>query len=77
MDYKMLGYEIVRQAIDDYRMLREMKRTRYATIAGGIISKREIESFLCSKWCEVLLSDFGMSGRDILKVLKAEDVREV
>lgn len=61
MNYKLLSFAIIDQAIQDYRKLK----------ASGL-STLELENFFKSEWCDWLLLNVRLSGVDILARLESE-----
>jgi hypothetical protein len=57
--WNWLGFAIITQAVEDYK---EYKRNGYPT--------DEIEEFLLSEWCNVLLENMKLTGEDILRFLQ-------
>lgn len=61
MGYKLLAYAIIKQAVRDYRERKEEGR-----------SVSHISKFFNSDWCDFLLQNMHINGKDILKHLKSE-----
>lgn len=61
MEYKQLAFAIILQAIDDYRENKEWNRPN-----------DEVEEFFESKWCNALLQNLKLTGKDILEHLRKE-----
>lgn len=59
MNYRILAFAIIKQAIEDYEIRR----------AGGA-STVALENFFLSDWCDFLLSHIELTGADILAYLK-------
>ena len=59
---------IIERAIDDYKIIVKKTGDRYIT-GNGCYNIPEIEKFFKSEYCTMLLSDVGITGRDILKEL--------
>ena len=59
---------IIEKAIDDYKRMVKKSGDRYIT-GNGCYNILEIEKFFKSEYCTMLLSDVGITGRDILKEL--------
>ena len=59
---------IIEQAIDDYKRIVKKTGDRYIT-GNRCYNILEIEEFFKSEYCTMLLSDVGITGRDILKEL--------
>lgn len=60
-NYKGLAFAIILQAVEDYRLPKEF---------GCDTSK--IEEFFKSDWCDQLLLNLKLTGKDILTVLESE-----
>ena len=71
-EYKELAFAIIINAIDDYRFLKEIGASKVDLIDEGVISKEEIEDFFHSDWCDFLLSNMNLTGKDILRYLDRE-----
>ena len=71
-EYKDLAFEIIIKAIDDYRFLKELGVSKFDFLDEGVISKKEIEDFFRSNWCNFLLSTMDLTGEDILRYLNRE-----
>lgn len=68
-EYKELAFAIIINAIDDYRFLKEIGASKVDLIDEGVISKEEIEDFFHSDWCDFLLLNMNLTGKDILRYL--------
>ena len=60
MSYQELAYAVVEQAVEDYKEKKAL---------GEDVS--EIEEFLKSKWCDLLLTNTPFSGKGILEALES------
>ena len=69
---KELAFGIVEQAVSDYKLLLESGVDRLNLLDEGCISKAEIESFFHSEWCDFLLQNMKITGKDILIYLNRE-----
>ena len=67
-----LGLAIIKRAVKDYKLLKERGVDVLYFKIGGTISKKEIESFFRSEWCDILLSNMKVTGEDILDYLNRE-----
>ena len=67
-----LGLAIIEGAIKDYKLLKELGVDKLHFKEGGTISKKEIESFFRSEWCDILLLNLKVTGEDILYYLNRE-----
>lgn len=65
--YNDLALEIVTQAVEDYKYLRRLD-IQCDRIEG--ICQSELEDFFNSPWCEFLLQNIQITGKDILKWIK-------
>lgn len=61
MEYKSLAFAIILQAIDDFRENKEWNRPN-----------DEVEEFFESEWCDALLRNIKLTGKDILHHLRNE-----
>ena len=68
-EYKELAFEVIIRAIDDYRFLKELGVSKFDFLDEGVISKKEIEDFFRSEWCDFLLQNMNLTGEDILRYL--------
>lgn len=64
-----LAFSIVLQAIDDYRLMKHLGIVKMKDEDGQVISKKEIAEFFNSDWCDSLLGDMNVTGKDILRIL--------
>lgn len=69
---KELAFDIVEQAVSDYKLLLESGMDSLNLLDEGCISKAEIESFFHSEWCDILLLNLKVTGEDILYYLNRE-----
>lgn len=65
--YEDLALAIVRQAVEDYRELEKVDS--YSDNDTSKQEMRDIVKFLDGEWCDRLLYDFPMSGKEIIKEL--------
>jgi hypothetical protein len=63
MDYKGLAIAIIVQAVEDYRFAKEFHMEA---------ELEEVEGFFNSDWCDQLLFNMRLTGRDILAFLERE-----
>lgn len=70
--FKDLAFTIIEKAVNDYKLLKNLGVNRIATEHEGVISKREIERFFHSAWCDFLLLNMNFTGEDILRYLNKE-----
>lgn len=59
MNYRILAFAIVKQAILDYETRKAENK-----------STEEIEAFFLSEWCDYLLTNLKLTGAEILAYLK-------
>ena len=64
-EWRELRNAIIMRAIDDYQMLAD-SRIR----PNSICNYKEIEVFIMSDWCDLLLSEKGVSSRELLDILR-------
>ena len=69
--YKQLAIAIILRSVEDYQYLNRINETRYHYDEGGTISKSEIRKFLLSEYCDFLLQNMAITGKDILKYLES------
>lgn len=69
----ILPYQILKQAIDDYKNLKAMDLTWYRDMAS-FYSIKDIETFFKGKWSTRLLEMIGsnLTGEDILRRLQSQ-----
>ena len=67
-----LAFNIVEQAVIDYKLLLKYGVDRLNLIDEGYITKAEIEDFFRSEWCDFLLCNMKLTGEDILRYLNRE-----
>ena len=67
--YEDLALAVVQQAVEDYREL--SKVDSYSDNDTSKQEMRDIVDFLNGKWCDRLLYDFPMDGKEIVKVLES------
>ena len=70
--FKEIAFSIIEQAIDDYKRLKRLDIDCLVIDKERPISKREIENFFHSEWCDFLLSTIDLTGEDILRYLNRE-----
>lgn len=70
--YNDLVLSIIEKAVNDYRLLKEIGAKKIYLLDEGTISKKELEDFFCSDWCDFLLSNMDLTGKDILRYLNRE-----
>ena len=71
-NFKELGFSIILEAINDYRLLKEIGASEINLIDEGIINMNELENFFQSDWCDFLLSNLNITGNDILDYFNRE-----
>lgn len=64
-----LAFNIVEQAVIDYKLLLKYGVDRLNLLDEGCITKAEIEDFFRSEWCDFLLQNMKLTGEDILRYL--------
>ena len=69
---KDLAFYIIIQAIEDYRILQRHGVDKLIKNKQKKLDKREIEDFFRSDWCDFLLSNMNLTGKDILEYLDRE-----
>lgn len=72
MIFDELAFSIVERAVDDYKLLKRLKLEKLDFYDEGSISKRELEKFFRSEWCDFLLGNMRITGKDILRFLNRE-----
>lgn len=70
-DFNDLALSIIEMAVEDYKLLKEMGANRLYT-DKCVITKKELEQFFNSKWCDYLLKNMDLTGKDILRHLNRE-----
>ena len=69
--YKQLACAIILRCIEDYKLLNEKNLDSY--VSDNIsIGKEEIRAFLQSPYCDFLLQNMNLTGKDILDYLDGE-----
>lgn len=63
MNYKGLAFAIILQAVEDYRFCKEFHMEE---------ELKEVEEFFKSEWCNQLLLNMKLTGKDILTFLESE-----
>jgi hypothetical protein len=61
MNYNILAMGIILQAMEDYRTAKKEQK-----------STLELENFFMGEWCEFLLCNMKITGKDILTFLERE-----
>lgn len=70
--YNDITSSVIMRAIDDYKLLKQVGAS-YVIVDGGYrLYKSEIENFFNSEWCDFLLSNMNLTGKDILEYLDRE-----
>lgn len=70
-DFNDLALSIIELAVEDYKLLKEKKAYRLL-VDDYVIRKKDLERFFNSKWCDYLLSNMDLTGKDILRHLNRE-----
>lgn len=69
--YKQLACAIILRCIEDYKLLKKKNLASY--VSDEItIGKEEIRAFLQSPYCDFLLQNMNLTGKDILDYLDGE-----
>lgn len=70
--FQALSYQIIKQAIDDYKMLIDKGISKDLEHGAGVYSIIEIEEFFKSNWCNNLLNTIGadINGKQLLSNIK-------
>ena len=64
-------FNVARRCIEDYKLLKEKNLASY--VSNEIpIGKEEIRAFLQSQYCDFLLQNMNLTGKDILDYLDRE-----
>lgn len=69
MNFNILAFSIIEKAVNDYKLLLELNTEEINFCNAGKISKVEIEEFFHSEWCDFLLQNMKITGKDILRYL--------
>ena len=72
MIFDDLAFSIVERAVYDYKLLKSLNVEKLESYDEGSISKRELEKFFRSEWCDYLLQNMKLTGEDILDYLNRE-----
>lgn len=67
--FNALAMAIIGQGIKDYLRLKKAGVEEIVCDDRATVSKREVEKFFRSEWCDVLLNDMKLTGEDILRYL--------
>lgn len=71
-NYRDFMFAIIEEAVEDYKFLKENDLDEIELYDRSRISKREIEKFFRSEWCDLLLASMKFTGEDILRYLNRE-----
>ena len=71
-NYNRLALAILIAAVEDYKFLKELGEETYYLDDDVRIGKKEIRKFFLSNWCDDLLQNMSLTGRDILTYLESE-----
>ena len=71
-NFNTLAFATILQAIHDYELLRDLDTTELTMDDRDTISKCELEEFFNSEWCDWLLQNMSLTGKDILSYLEKE-----
>ena len=71
-NFKELALSIIEKAVTDYKLLLELNVKEIDFFDEGRISKIELEEFFRSEWCDFLLGNMRITGKDILRFLNRE-----
>jgi hypothetical protein len=71
--YNELAIEILLRAIEDYKLLKKYGFDKILTDDKCWISKKELETFFNSNWCNFLLKQLSdLTGKQVLEMLNRE-----
>ena len=67
--FNELACSIINRAVEDYKLLKELNVETIRFCDRSRVSKKELERFFRSEWCDFLLCNMRFTGEDILRYL--------